>query len=53
MSRRFSRTISARVRHATHDGPPPGKYAHDGPRLIGYAILLLALLLLVVGSMLA
>ena len=52
MSRRLSRNISV-LRHATRDGPPPGRYAHEAPRLIGYAILLLALLLLVIGSMLA
>ena len=29
---------------------PPGKHAHKAPRLIGYGILLLALLLIVIGS---
>ena len=32
---------------------PPGKYAQDGPQIIGYAILLLAVMLVAIGSMLS
>jgi hypothetical protein len=53
MSQRAKKTLPTRTRHHTRDGPAPGKYSHDAPRLIGYAILLLALRLLVVGSMMA
>jgi hypothetical protein len=52
MSQRPKKTSSQRYR-ARDAGPRPGKYAQDASRLIGYAILLLALLLVVIGSMLA
>jgi hypothetical protein len=51
--------MSQRSRNATYKRPgqarrgaevPVGKHAQTAPRLIGYGILLIALLLIVVGS---
>jgi hypothetical protein len=49
--------MSQRSKNALHRRfgaePPQGKHAQGGSRLIGYGILLVALLLIAIGSVLA
>jgi hypothetical protein len=54
MSQRSKNAPTPRpIRPKRDQTPPPGKRTQDAPRLIGYGILLLALLLIVIGSLLA
>jgi hypothetical protein len=53
MSPRSKNAPPHRSRRSRQKAAPPGKYAQEGPRLIGYGLILLALLLIAIGSVFA